>query len=734
MNNTNNPALGIGVSGMSVSGKAIIGVPTQGRSQADKTRAGHSQLSYSCSAGGASVNLFNGSMIFSRPTISLGANTYAIGASHVYNNSIIGNMPFNTHMGNGWKLDVQQYLFSEGNNQFFYIDSGGTKHIFEPTGLNNHFYDTSGLGLILRLHVNGEHIIEDDYNNRLFFNIQGFLVRVASSHGVTKNYEYINGRLMSIFDSRRTGNNNRIRFAYENDLLATVTASGQTIRFHYNRDNLERIERQVDNLIENVAFFRYAGNQMTRVACPKDFTSLGFTYNNHQRVSLVKEDIVNGIGQGNNFNIGNVVSTLEQNDFAYELSDSRVIRTTVTNRNNIRVAYHFNQKGFTTSVLEVSNNNLNDLRTMEKEPGPILVGPGPDAERINGRNANPIATNHTFIINAGIDGSAIRNYVFNKCRNYRYFNVGFWLKVVSGDIQNSRVRVDVLSMTGNGDSSNTSNHRRYNNEVTFDNTAVGAWQYVSVPIYIAEANLRELRLSFLDNNASRNIKVAEVRLCYDTRSRIVLGTSNEGGAYLDNVTHVAGLPGGNRNITDDFYLTEKDLQSTLYSRFRAEIASPQGTHYFFSHNDGTRKIALTRATNINLMAPSRTLPSVIIHPLILNIDNRTTYFQETISPDGNLVVRGIPHFIRARTGAVSNANNNFNRIELYVRAWRGNTTSNTVSVVDMFGDLRSEVDEYGVRTRYSYDNFGNLSAKEIVAPCAITCASTQHGGACNCNA
>jgi len=326
---------------------------------------------------------------------------------------------------------------------------------------------------------------------------------------------------------------------------------------------------------------------------------------------------------------------------------------------------------------------------MEKQPGVLLFNAGTDVEVINGRRSSLIRTNNQSLI-ANSGNSLLVSYVNNKCRNFRHFTVGFWLKVMSDNIQNSKVSVRAVSGIGT----------RWG-ESSFDKSAVGVWQYVSVPIEI-QPSIQEIQLSFgdgaIEGSANREIKIAEARLCYSERSRISVCDLSFylhqlEGVIVNETTH---------DISDDFYLTEKDLHSTLHSQFRAN-----GTHYFFSHNNGTRKIAVPMADRATLLPVNAPLEICVV-------DGSAGFHQQTTSPDGGLRVIGVPYFLKA---SGTNPDTNFDRVELRVNAIRtaDNVMSSAIYATDMHGNIRWELDEYRVRTRYTYDSFGQLSQKEIIA-------------------
>ena len=98
----------------------------------DMSKGGQAELKYSCGAGEASVNLFTDRIRLERHDMNAGANSYPFGLSHIYNSCFDeslslkqGSGYYKTHMGKGFKLDVQQYLFEGKNDSYEYLDGAG---------------------------------------------------------------------------------------------------------------------------------------------------------------------------------------------------------------------------------------------------------------------------------------------------------------------------------------------------------------------------------------------------------------------------------------------------------------------------------------------------------------------------------------------------------------------------------------------------------------------------------
>src|SRR5690554_7114733 len=138
-----------------------------------ENRINQPELSYSCGAGEAKVNLATGRLIFNHFDIKIGIDNYQVGIAHIYNSQMSIPDNFQPNVGRNWKLNVQQYLYQDGS-KYIYIDEIGNKHEFLPLD-ETRYYDTSGLGLILTV-ISGSTEITDEVGNKMVF-ISGKLVR-----------------------------------------------------------------------------------------------------------------------------------------------------------------------------------------------------------------------------------------------------------------------------------------------------------------------------------------------------------------------------------------------------------------------------------------------------------------------------------------------------------------------------------------------------------------------------
>jgi hypothetical protein len=95
-----------------------------------ENKINQSTLDFSCGAGSASVNLYTGGLLFERADITMGANSFAVGVSHIYDGQ--ANVPAenNPLTGKRWKLNIQQNIAQNGNG-YLYTDADSYTHEFE---------------------------------------------------------------------------------------------------------------------------------------------------------------------------------------------------------------------------------------------------------------------------------------------------------------------------------------------------------------------------------------------------------------------------------------------------------------------------------------------------------------------------------------------------------------------------------------------------------------------------
>ena len=287
----------------------------------------HTRLPFNCGAGEASVNVRTGRVTFMYPDFGMGSGNYAIGVGHVHNPETRYPAGVQSYTGNGWKLNLQQYIIAgDGGNgaaegEYIYVDDGGLSHKFVPyksiaTDSANavvYCHDTEGLGLKLRIPgIDADYTVIDEMGadesqaNCMNFDAYGRLTgTVSADHpDIEKTYLYEAGKLVEIYDKRKSSRKITLSYDAATGLLDNIkylsNTDGQKVdqRIHYYYDadaNLVRITRTVHGVTETVAYFEYTNLgdlQNPRFALQKAVDGKDFSALELQYSGTVSEDAV----------------------------------------------------------------------------------------------------------------------------------------------------------------------------------------------------------------------------------------------------------------------------------------------------------------------------------------------------------------------------------------------------------------------------------------------------------
>lgn len=128
------------ICGQAICGQTICGQTTVNVNFEDKN------LSFSDYGENPKINLLTRRILYVQPDISIGANSYEISVTHIYDSEMkIGVINLCKGMPAGWKLDAHQFLVEDGrdsnNNLLYkYIDGAGYTHQFIPFEENSTRY------------------------------------------------------------------------------------------------------------------------------------------------------------------------------------------------------------------------------------------------------------------------------------------------------------------------------------------------------------------------------------------------------------------------------------------------------------------------------------------------------------------------------------------------------------------------------------------------------------------
>ena len=667
----------------------------------DLSKQNQTELKYGCEAGVASVNLFNQRLLFEHPDVSIGANTYEISVSHVYNSFFDerislgdGKSYLRTGMGKGFKLNVQQYVIPSGKN-YLYIDEVGHRHTFEGLEDGTSYYDTSGLGLILTVKTY-EKVIGDDFGNKMVFDTSGRLVKTVSGFnaGMVKTFIYnAKGQLEEIYDNRNKSNAITLEYDQTTGLLKTMSCKQggvmkRSISYVYKKVTDFMLVDIIDERGDTSFAYDSESLQMTYAVSKLDKSALKFTYSNGAIMEvntgvIDNETSVVGTAQISSAKLSMSAENVQsKNTFAFNKAS-----TVVTNEKNIQLLYSFNADGVTTSILEA--NDINDLRTLEKQPGVRIMIGGSSSEKINNQNVYEVISNEVLSTDNVITLSEVIPYRKTKCPDYKHYICSFWLKLSKATSENCEAKITVESKTDFVGDYMEEGH------MTIDNTAVNSWQLVAIPIQISGNNIKAIKMELSGTN---NYKMGDMRLYYSPLVRFCIG-HREDSLPLDEITQIKFMRSGatsytTMTINQNCYMTEKDLQATYLSKYN-------GCGYTLSLCDNTEKHLVRE---VKLCKPGKEFT------LELDDKGRAQFYQETKSPDGGVRIYGELYFNKDADGTA------FSGICQYTEAVKDTTKSSTSIYVDYKGKVRKERDEYGTETVYEYDADGVLCKKIIQHP------------------
>jgi len=150
-------------------------------------------------SGGASVNNYNGNLVYTHTDVSLPGNRMPMTISHVYN---ADQKASQVGYGSGWRLNLSQTLTPEtiqGVSYMKYIDGDGTIHHFLVQS-NKYYLQTPGLYLELVKNSDNTYTMKDTQNNQLKFSSAGNLIEIKNRLGDKITLGYSNNRITTVTD------------------------------------------------------------------------------------------------------------------------------------------------------------------------------------------------------------------------------------------------------------------------------------------------------------------------------------------------------------------------------------------------------------------------------------------------------------------------------------------------------------------------------------------------------
>lgn len=109
--------------------------------------------------------------------------------------------------------------------------------------------------------------------------------------------------------------------------------------------------------------------------------------------------------------------------------------------------------------MEANGGDINDLRTLEKQPGVRMMSEGSSSERINNQKVYWVMSNEVLSTDNVITLSEVISYRKKKCPDYKYYICSFWLKFSKATSENCEAKIKVVSYPDSEDSVNTQRYK-----------------------------------------------------------------------------------------------------------------------------------------------------------------------------------------------------------------------------------------------------------------------------------
>ncbi len=680
--------------------------------------------------GNPCVNLATGRLKYMFDDVAIGQGNFNIAVSHVYSSKGYGAFASKIKgLGNNWKLNLTQIVVPDNYYQnnakvYKYLDESGEVHRFVQFDTNRYYDDRNAqITLIVK---EQEYVIRDGLGNKLYFNLDGLLTRSVSCHNasIQKIYNYdTQKRLVSVYDSRTVTNGkakSRIELQYGNGCLTSVTSYGNFnsklfgLAYGYDSgNNLVSVSQVAFNkageqcISKPLLEFAYSNGQLSEItdtqtkqgyaitydgtngkvttlsagAVTEQTLSLGMTDSNGQALSLGQAQC--GTSVSRRF----VEKSCNKYIYKYiKDGDKIAYETDVTNKDGITLAYFIDRNACITSTFEKDGNNL---KTLNKQGAKRTANAGSDdAQTINGSrgiiaNQNP-STASRFDVGFGITGGLARNEAEKALRHYEY---SFWLKIKNAYKYPKVSATFVFSDTA----------QQITERVLINGSAVNAWQRVSVPVTLpVDSNEKpfngtlQIFVSLLNNNVTvgDTFEINEIGFAPAPRTVLQFETETNGYVSLDKIKTamvetnkgVSKIP-----INEECFFTESDVIASYTNRYAKSYIFNGIECFDVVCNNGTK--LLTDIQYLSFCVDKEDTMDFRINTTLVN-------------------------------GSEINVGYSFGDKSLTVKTTgisESGQTSSTTATVDYKGKTLSQTDEYGVKTEYTYDAYGSLTGRRVVA-------------------
>ena len=666
------------------------------------------------------VNLATGRLLYTLPDASIGANSYTIDIFHVYSSQIPPSFQAKiVGMPNGWKLNAHQFVEKQASGRYLYFDATGYVHQFVLFDAERGRYnDTNGQGLVLTVGNHGCEIV-DEAGNKLQFDTDGKLVASISclNPQIRKVYEHDeSGKLVRIYDARCLnqstqscresivllyGSNGLLSavFACENDeqkrgKLFTYTNGILTkqLLFAYNKSPEEFMQFAYLPKTNEDSNEQY----LERVLEVKSGKQIVVGYDSGKRVSNVSW----GYYDENSY----TTHHLEKQSFAFAYNSNgseRVHNAVVINNKGVSMTYFVNRKGQIVSTFEGANGSF---RTMSRESSKrIELEDNVSYTTINGFDCRKVF-GKSYEVPVPEDFELARGLAE---KTVRHFGCGFWLK---HEESTDRLKVKLqYAFAKNGVVQNT-----MESETFVDGFASSCWQKVVLPMEAPSRDkdndsiiLHSLKI-VLQNGQQEKVGAYYISsITFEPFPQTELFLSGEHPLKFKDCGFVklADCNGSTIAVFDNFstadlFMTEQDVLKTLFNQKFNTYKIGIDDCFDAVCNSGAKRIANVHKLHVYKIAQewNDIQSQSPICSQMISVDDKTITTQTYTFFDGKDYCEAETKCESFPDGIGSDES----------------TTSTILQRSNKYGQQLFQIDEYGKKTLYTYDEIGNLTKQEII--------------------
>ena len=690
------------------------------------------------------INLATGRMVFEEPLLSVGAETYSISISAIYNSHRSGV----GLCGRGWSLSIEQQLI-KSYGQYYLVSSGGDISefiLFDEA--ENKYYNSVDAGQVLTVSDDGSACLSDDDGNIVNFDAEGKPISVVSGYNaaIKKIYEYdSNGRLYRIFDERLKSGKSSIKtyflFEYAEGKLASVTAYDNYTKkrdqrqFEYDGNILVGIRQTAYNsngiktLSKLIKSYHYNDNQLVAIVDEESLSAVKLTYDNDKISEVVSGVIDKGesISLGMGLRAGDIMAysglsaaaiggeiigggafvSKKSCAYSYLLQGDICYGARLTNEAGIKTIIYLDERHHIVSQFESKSESR--LLMLKKETGVILkVSKDTYGSMfINGRNTVKIAGSvYNISLNNNNDPLNSLNISHYKSNENKYFDCSFWFRHFE-NYDRLKIKFEYLLL---GESSYRSQY------IWINGRANSAWQKVSATIALNRTSEGKYESKSVTDIRMTLYRAGDISVTGYEVSHLVFNPSPHVTTLVGNGSeHIAFENVGkvtisardktytvtNNRTATEIYFTEGDILRSLMNKFKKQSRGEDDTYFDVVCNDGTKRLSNVKGIMFSTGSQQYNL-----------LASENPVISEMITSDGKIKVQQ-KYLFRAAEFAVESVNN------YYENGTEGGSTSNdrqttNSKTYNYHGQELSETDEYGVKTVYDYNSYGQTVSKRII--------------------